>query len=149
MDAVIDTNVILHGRNTVDIEKMFTVPEVEDEVKSSEAKRRMKNMDLRVQRPSKDSLKKVKEESEKINSPTSETDEKLVALTLTLGKTLLTDDKAMQNLALRLEIDFSGYMEDKISGKREWKKICVNCGKEVSSPPCPQCGHQNLTRKTS
>jgi len=149
MDAVIDTNVILHGRNTVDIEKMFTVPEVEDEVKSSEAKSRMQNLDLRVQRPSKDSLKRVKKESNKINSPTSETDEKLVALSLTLGKTLLTDDKAMQNLALRLEIDFSGYMEDKISETREWKKVCVNCGNEVSSPPCPRCGHQNLTRKTS
>ena len=149
MDAVIDTNVILHGRKATDIQRMYTVPEVEKELKSSEAKRRKQHLDLNIQKPGKECLRKVREESNKINSPTSETDEKLVALALTLGKTLVTDDKAMQNLALRLDLDFSGYMEDKISETREWKKICVNCGKRVSSPPCPHCGHQNLTRKTS
>lgn len=149
MEVVIDTNVILHGRKATDIQRMYTVPEVEKELKSSEANRREQNLDLSIQRPGKECLRKVKEESNKINSPTSDNDEKLVALALTLGKTLVTDDKAMQNLALRLDIDFSGYMEEKIEETREWKKICVNCGKQVSSPPCPHCGHQNLTRKTS
>lgn len=149
MEAVIDTNVILHGRKATDIQRMYTVPEVEKELKSSEANRRKQNLDLNIQGPGKKDLRKVKEESNEINSPTSDTDEKLVALALTLGKTLVTDDKAMQNLALRLDVDFSGYMEEKITETREWSKICVNCGKQVSSPPCPRCGHQNLTRKTS
>ncbi len=149
MDAVIDSNVIVHGRKATDFDKLYTVPEVEKEMKSTEAERRFRNMDIHVQRPGKKELEEVRDEAEKINSPTSDADEKIVALASTLDKTLLTDDKAMQNLALRLDIDFEGYMEGKINSTMEWELRCDQCGKNVSSPPCPRCGHQKIVRKPS
>lgn len=147
MKPVIDSNVVIHGRNRQEFTKVFTVPEVFEEMKSSEARRRMDNLDIEVEAQSDESLEKVRNKSDEINSPTSETDEKLVALADTLDKTVISDDKAVQNLASHLDIDFKGYMENRIEEELEWRLVCSNCKNEVSSPPCPRCGHQDLDRK--
>ena len=149
MEPVIDANVVIHGRNRQDFRKVYTVPEVFEEMKSGMAKRRVDNLEIQAEEPSQESLKKVREKSYEINSPTSETDEKLVALAETLGRTLVSDDKAVQNLAKHLDIDFEGYMEDEIEKTLEWEFVCENCGTEVSSPPCPSCGHRKVRRRSS
>jgi len=147
MNPVIDSNVVIHGRNRQEFSRVFTVPEVFEEMKSSEARKRMDNLDIEVEETGKESIEKVQKKSREINSPTSDTDEKLVALADTLGRTLISDDKAVQNLALHLGIDFRGYMENRIDEKREWKLVCANCKNEASSRPCPVCGHRELDRK--
>ncbi len=148
MEPVIDANVVIHGRNRQDFRKVYTVPEVFEEMKSDMAKRRVDNLEIQVEEPGSESLEKVMEKSRDINSPTSETDEKLVALADTLGRTLVSDDKAVQNLAKHLDIGFEGYMEDKIEETLEWELVCENCGSKVSSPPCPNCGHQKVRRRS-
>lgn len=148
MEPVIDANVIIHGQNRESFQRVYTVPEVFEEMKSSMAQRRVDNLDIQVSEPSKDSIEKVKSKSESINSPTSGTDEKLVALADTMKKTVVSDDKAVQNLAKHLGIEFQGYMEEKIEKKLEWEILCTNCGTEVSNPPCSKCGHQTTRHRS-
>lgn len=147
MKAVIDANVLLHGRKTTKFRESLTVPEVRQEMKTEEGKQRFRNSNIDVRKAPEPSLEKVKKISQDINSPTSETDEKLVALAENTDATVVSDDKAVQNLALHLGIDFQGYMEGKIQEKRKWRLECSSCGKETSRTPCPRCGSQNLVRK--
>lgn len=146
-EAVVDANVFLHGRGDFPFEKALTVQEVVDEVESFKGRNVLENLDYEVRGFSEKSLERVVEKSDEINSPTSEADEKLVALALDQDKILVTDDIALQNLALHLEVEFKAFVEDELDEKQRWEKLCGNCGKEVSTPPCPRCGSRQVRRK--
>ena len=147
MKAILDANVLLHGRETKEFTEPVTIPEVTEEMKSTQGKRRLENTDIEVRKAPELSLKKVKKVSDSINSPTSDVDEKLIALAENMDGTVVSDDKAVQNLALHLGIDFQGYMENKIDEKRDWRIECGSCGRETSRTPCPRCGSRNPVRK--
>lgn len=125
---VVDANVIIHGRGLN--EKLVTVPEVLDELKSSEAKTSLSSFKVETRACSDENLEKVKEKSREINSETSEVDEKLLGLALDLRESLITDDKGLQNLALHLEADVEGFMDPVTDQKLSWKMVCPQCGKE-------------------
>lgn len=147
MEAVIDTNVLIHGRGKFDFDRIYVVPGVVEEVKSEMGKNILGSIDYEVIEPAESEVERVKEKSEEINSPTSDIDERLVAVAMERGLTLVTDDKAMQNLALHLDVDFEGFHDPALEDKIEWKKLCKNCGNEVSTPPCPRCGSRQIRRK--
>lgn len=147
MAAVIDTNVLLHGRGNLDHDKVFITDGVMEEVRSQRGKNVLRNFDYEVFNPSASAMEKVSEKADQLNSPTSETDEALVAAAMESGHILVTDDKAMQNLALHMDVDCEGFLDDMIDSKFRWEKVCSNCGNEVSSPPCPRCGSPQLRRK--
>lgn len=148
MKPVIDANVVIHGRNRQEFETVYTVPEVLEEMESSEARRKIDNKNLKIEDPEEDALEKVREKSDEINSPTSDTDERVVALALSLEKAVVSDDKAVQNLASHLDLDFHGYMEEEIEKELEWKLVCSNCGASVTGSRCPRCGGSEVRRKT-
>lgn len=125
---VVDANVIIHGRGMN--EKLVTAPEVLEELKSSEAKTSLSSFNVEVRACSEESLEKVRQKSDKINSQTSEVDEKLLALAIDLDTELITDDKGLQNLALHLDADVEGFMDPVTDKKLRWKKVCSNCGKK-------------------
>ncbi|WP_414837507.1 hypothetical protein ACK3SF_04520 [Candidatus Nanosalina sp. VS9-1] len=147
MEVAVDANVVIHGRRSNSFEKAYTVPEIFAELESKEAQRKADTMDLKPREPTEKSLKLVEETSEKINSPTSHEDEKLAALAHSRELTLVTDDKALQNLAEILDIDYTSYMDEEIEEALEWELVCGNCGKEISSQPCPRCGSEMIQRK--
>lgn len=147
MEAVIDTNVLIHGRGKTRYDEVYIVQEVLDEAKSSEARNRLRNMDYSVWEPSQDSLEEVKQRSDDINSPTSEADEKLLALALEKDITMVTDDKPLQNLALHLDVSFEGFLDDPAEEKFRWQRVCENCGRQVSGESCPSCGSTRLRRR--
>lgn len=147
MRPVIDANVLMHGRRNYDFRKAYTVPEVMDELESDESKLKADTLDLDVRQPSEDSMEDVEEKADEIFAKVSEADKSLVALALDLDEKLITDDKDLQNLASHLDVDFEAFMGDEIEEKLEWKKVCSNCGEEVSSPPCPRCGSDQVRRK--
>jgi UPF0271 protein len=122
-------------------------PSVQKEVKSQQGKMAMHKFDLRFVQPSEDSLQKVKDKSDELNSPTSTQDEESLALALDSSLPLVTDDKALQNLALHVEAEFKGFNTEEVSERRKWHLVCDNCGEEISSLPCPRCGSQELDRK--
>lgn len=145
--VVVDANVFLHGRANYDFEEMVTVPEVVEEVKSEQGRTVMEKVDYSVYRPSEESVEEVREVSDRISSPTSEEDELLLALALDREGELVTDDKALQNLALHMDVDFSGYMDEATTEKFVWETVCSNCGAEVEEGSCPRCGSTQVRRK--
>ena len=147
MKAAVDANVVIHGRRRNSFEEAYTVPEVFEELESTEAQRKADSMDLKPREPTDKALKIVVETAERINSPTSEADNKLAALAHSRDLTLVTDDKALQNIAEILDIDFQAYMDDEIDEALEWELLCGNCRKKIKSTPCPRCGSESLQRK--
>jgi len=145
--AVVDANVFIHGRGSYPFSKAITVQEVVDELQSNHGKNMLRNVNCEVRRPSEESVEKVKSKSQNINSPTSKQDEILLALAMELDEVILTDDIALQNLALHLDLGFKSFLEDEIEDKFRWKKLCKNCGNEVSNDRCSSCGSTRLRRK--
>lgn len=145
--VAVDANVFLHGRANYDFESMFTVPEVVEEVKSERGKTVLQKVDYSVRSPGQETVKEVSEKADEINSPTSEADEKLLALALERKEEVVTDDKPLQNLALHLDIDFSGYMDDATTKMFRWEEVCGNCGAELSGRSCSRCGSTQVRRK--
>lgn len=147
MAAVIDTNVLIHGRGNLEYDDIYVVEGVVEEAKSRRGKNVLRNLDYDVFRPSRDALDQVERKSDEINSPTSSVDEELVALAKEKDAVLVTDDKAMQNLCLHLDVKFDGFHDPGLEERQEWKKLCENCGMDVSTPPCPRCGSRRIRRK--
>jgi UPF0271 protein len=145
--AVLDANVLIHSRGQFPYSKIVVPLSVKTEVKSELSRMKMEKLDIETRNPSKEFLEKVRQKSREINSPTSEQDEGALALAIQENILLVTDDKALQNLALHLEVEFDSFNTDKVSEKREWKKVCENCGKEVSGAKCPRCGSTRMKRK--
>jgi UPF0271 protein len=148
MAPVVDTNVFVRGRNQP-FKEAVTIPEVMEEIKSEKGKQNFNTVSISVKEPSENSLEQVSSESASINSPTSEVDERLLALALDEGSRIITDDKALQNLAMHLGVEFESYMADEVAEKRSWEMVCENCGNKVSGSKCPECGSESIRRKPS
>ncbi|PSH00923.1 MAG: hypothetical protein BRC30_00945 [Nanohaloarchaea archaeon SW_7_46_7] len=147
MRPVIDANVLMHGRRNYNFTKASTVPQVMDELESEESRLKADTLELDVRKPSEDSIEQVKDKADDIYAKVSKADKALLALALDTGEKLITDDKDLQNLASHLDVNFEAFMGGEIDEQLEWKKVCFNCGEEVSSPPCPRCGSGKVRRK--
>ncbi len=147
MEKVVDANVFIHGKGSYPFTKALVIPEVLEEIQSQNARNILINTDYQVKTPSEKNVDKVKEKASEINSPTSEADEKLLALALEMDKNILTDDKALQNLALHLETGFEGFLDKATDQKFFWEKYCGNCGRKVSGSKCGSCGSTHLSKK--
>lgn len=145
--AVVDANVFIHGRGSYPFNKAVTSQDVVDELQSDHGKNMLRTVNYTVKAPSENSVKLVREKSKELNSPTSDADEKLLALARDSDLMLLTDDIALQNLALHLDLDFQGFLEDEVDNKFKWIKICKNCGSKVTKEKCSSCGSTRLRRK--
>lgn len=147
MVHVADANVFIHGRGQYPFEEAFTVPGVMEELKSQAAKTSFDTEDIEIREPGEETLEAVKQKSREISSPTSDTDEQLLALAMEMDATLLTDDKALQNLALHLGVKFESFLADRIDGRREWRRVCENCGAESGGGECDRCGSSSFLLK--
>ena len=145
-EKVVDANVLIHSRGQIN-GKILLTPGVKEELKSQNAELNLEKLDYSVYQPSNQSIEKVEEKSGEINSPTSSEDEEALALALDKDAELVTDDKALQNLAEHLQAEYSGFNEEEIEEKREWTKVCGNCGREVKGESCEACGSERLERK--
>lgn len=105
---------------------------------------------LQITEPSPEILKKVVNFIRKKDprTPLSNTDISILALTLQLKGTLISDDFALQNAATHLQVPIKTLSGKKITHLKEWKLKCKSCGKFIafSLQTCPSCGGQ-LIRK--
>lgn len=145
--AVVDANVIIHGRGSLEEDRLLTVPSVKDEIRSSEALMKLEVLDLETVTPGKETVEKVEKAAEELGSEVSTVDMELLALAIDTGEQLLTDDRDLQNLALAMDADFDGFMDEPVSEERSWVLVCENCGREVSRTPCPRCGTDQVRRR--
>ncbi|MFB6199239.1 MAG: hypothetical protein ABEJ83_00035 [Candidatus Nanohaloarchaea archaeon] len=147
MAVAVDTNVLIRSQGKPFGETVFITPSISEELKSKEAKRNLEQTDYRVVEPSEKALEKVKELSARINSPTSETDEELVALALDRDLKLVSDDKPVQNLALHLDLEFEAFFDSGVEKRMCWKRLCSNCSSLVSEGSCARCGSDSIRLK--
>lgn len=138
--------------------KQYIVPKVLEEAQSLSVKLKLETAinsgRIKVEKPSEESLDKVKEEVEKTKDRVSKTDIQILALAEELRKAgkkpeIVTDDYAIQNLAEILEIPYSQVAKPGINTVYEWKKECPACGRvyeEEDIYRCEACGSK-LRRK--
>jgi UPF0271 protein len=138
--TVVDTNVLLRT-GSPPFDQPRAPISVREEVLSDAGERRLEVSGTEFNEVDEEALEKAQKVSESINSPTSETDEEVVALALQMDEKLVSDDFAVQNLAAHLDVEFDGFMEDAVEERREWSIRCGDCGaglERMSS--CSRCG---------
>jgi UPF0271 protein len=70
----------------------------------------------------------------------SPADTELLALALDLGATVVSDDYAVQNVALALGLGVQGILQKKARSRR-WKFRCPGCNRRYAAAgTCPECG---------
>jgi UPF0271 protein len=100
---------------------------------------------IEVLEPSEESVRKVYEQIRETGDQVSKTDIELLALSLDLkerGAILLTDDYAIQNLAVLLDIPYRKVSLPGIKEVFRWASVCPACEKTYASSAleCPSCG---------
>lgn len=99
---------------------------------------------LRIREPSPESLDRIQLTARSVgdSGALSATDAGILALALDVGGILLTDDFAIQNVALALGIPVQSMLQRRAK-RRIWKFRCPGCGKRAEEPGiCPVCGSQ-------
>ena len=146
-ELVLDANTLMRGRGNLPRGEYITTPEVAEELRSESSQNIYENRDIDVVSASEEEMGKVREQSREISSPTSGPDESIVALALERGGKVVSDDKAVQNLCLWLDVGFQSFMQDEVDEKMQWEVKCVDCGSKVSGSKCSTCGSSNIERK--
>ncbi|MCQ1535424.1 NOB1 family endonuclease [Methanosarcina sp. KYL-1] len=145
---IADSAVFIMGNCDVDSSLLITVPSVADELKSRDALLRFdlaKEGGLRVEWPEPEMVKEIKQMAEHTRDveELSKTDIEILAKALEHRDTavLLTDDYAVQNVAVQLGIQVKPIAQKKIRDLIIWQKQCIGCKKTFEKGEvCPICG---------
>jgi UPF0271 protein len=134
---------------------LITVPSVVNELKSSEAAMRFdlaRENGARVEVPLPRMIDEVLGMAEHTRDmeelSTTDIDILAKALERKDDATLLTDDYAVQNVAVMLGIDVKPVVQKKIRDILVWEKQCVGCRKRFDEGDvCPICGSELKKRR--
>ena len=127
--------------------ELLTTPGVVAELADIRSKCRYESLlaaGLRVQEASGRSIENVRTAALSVGDAErlSETDTGILALALETGSTILSDDFAIQNVALALGIPVQP-VQQRRAKKRIWKFRCTGCGRLAKKTgECPFCGSQ-------
>jgi endoribonuclease Nob1 len=145
---IADSAVFIMGNCDLDSSLMITVPSVADELKSRDSVLRFdlaKEAGLRVEWPEPKMVNEVKSKAEQTrdSEELSKTDVEILAKALEYRDRgiLLTDDYAVQNVAVQLGIQVKPIVQRKIKDIIIWQKQCTGCRKTFAKGDvCPICG---------
>ena len=133
---------------------VVTIAEVFEELNGESIFRfeSMKGAGMKLESPKKETIKKIIQISEDTGDRNvlSTTDIGLIATAFEIGGILVTDDYAMQNVAIEIGIEIEGRDKNIIKEKRIWIFKCQSCGRENKKniDNCPVCGGE-FRRKNS
>ena len=150
---VLDASAFINEYHTT--EPTATVPSVREELKDESAYRydAMEGSGMHIQIPEDGTVERVRRAAQQTGDleVLSETDIRLIAATLELGGTVVTDDYAMQNVAEHLDVDVDLIAQEGISEQRDWQFQCQGCGREFDEhrDRCPICGADLARKKPS
>ena len=145
---IADSAVFIMGNCNLDSSLIITVPSVADELKSRDSVLRFdlaKEEGLRVEWPEPEMVKEVRRKAEQTrdSEELSKTDIEILAKALEYRDkgVLLTDDYAVQNVAVQLGIQVKPIAQKKIKDIILWQKQCIGCRKTFEKGDvCPICG---------
>jgi UPF0271 protein len=125
--------------------EIFTTPSVVEEIADVRSRCRLEALlatGLSVHPPSLEGMRRASEAAEGTGDITrlSPADTDLLALALDTGATVVSDDYALQNVALSLGLGVSGILRGRGRARR-WRFRCPGCNRRYTSAgACPACG---------
>ena len=141
---VLDASAFIQEYHTT--EPTATVPSVREELEDESAYRydAMEGSGMHIQIPEDGTVERIRRAADGSGDleVLSETDVRLIAATLELDGTLVTDDYAMQNVAETLDLSVEVIAQGGIDEQRDWQFQCQGCGREFDDhrERCPICG---------
>jgi len=155
---VLDTSAVIAGfvPGIIDV-RQVTVREVLDEAKDLCSKLELETAvdagKILVMEPSKEALVEVKKKTRQTGDRVSNTDVKLLALSLDILRAgdkpeMVTDDYAIQNLASIFNIPYRRVVMPGITEIFTWQMICPACGRKYAAAftKCEVCGSELIRR---
>lgn len=135
-------------------EQMVTVPEVVSEILDENSSLYFSVKGLRVESASEKSVEIVRKASAETGDiyRLSETDLKVLAKALDEKEkgnevVIVTDDYSIQNVALKLGIEFESVVQEGISKAFKWVRVCRGCGRKIDREICPVCGGEAIVKR--
>ena len=136
--------------------KFLTVPGIENEIINKQSKQYFESMlstKMKVSKASEDSYKIITEQAKETGDydVLSKIDLDIIALGYETKGTIVTDDFAIQNVALVLELNFVSCSDKIITEKRFWRYKCAACNhkEKEKRKDCPICGNTEILRVKS
>ena len=136
--------------------EFLTVPGIENEIVNKQSKQYFQNMlsiKLKVSKANENSYKIVKKQAKETGDydVLSKIDLDIIALGYESKGTIVTDDFAIQNVALALELKFVSCSDKIITEKRFWRYKCTACNhkEKEKRKDCPVCGNTEILRVKS
>ena len=130
-----------------------TVPGIKSEIVNRQSRQYFENMlatHLKVMKAQKNSYDVVNKEAKETGDydVLSKVDMDILALGYECKGTIITDDFAIQNVALALEVRFLSCSGKVISEKRAWRYKCTACNhkEKVKLKNCSVCGNEEIRR---
>ena len=136
--------------------EFLTVPGIKNEIINKQSKQYFENMlstKLKIMKANEQSYKVVKEQAKETGDydVLSPIDLDIIALGYETKGTIVTDDFAIQNVALVLELNFVSCSDKIITEKRFWRYKCAACNhkEKEKRKDCPICGNTEILRVKS
>ena len=133
--------------------EFVTVPGIKSEIVNRQSRQYFENMlatHLKVMKAQKNSYDVVNKEAKETGDydVLSKVDIDILALGYECKGTIITDDFAIQNVALALEVKFLSCSGKVISEKRAWRYKCTACNhkEKVKLKNCSVCGNEEIRR---
>ena len=133
--------------------EFVTVPGIKTEIVNRQSRQYFENMlatHLKVMKAQKDSYDVINKEAKETGDydVLSKVDMDILALGYECKGTIITDDFAIQNVALALEVKFLSCSGKVISEKRAWRYKCTACNhkEKVKLKNCSVCGNEEIRR---
>ena len=133
--------------------EFVTVPGIKNEIINRQSRQYFENMlatQLKVMKAQKNSYDVVNKEAKETGDydVLSKVDRDILALGYECKGTIITDDFAIQNVALALELKFLSCSGKVISEKRAWRYKCTACNhkEKVKLKNCSVCGSEEIRR---
>ena len=133
--------------------EIVTVSGIKSEIINRQSRQYFENMlatQLKVMKAQKKSYDVVNKEAKETGdyNVLSKVDMDILALGYECKGTIITDDFAIQNVALALELKFLSCSGKVISEKRAWRYKCTACNhkEKVKLKNCSVCGSEEIRR---
>ena len=133
--------------------KLATVANIDEEIINRQSKQyyiSLKSKGLKIVEPNEKSLELVSKKATETGDydVLSSMDLKILALGYELKGTIVSDDFAIQNVSLYMQVEIIGCNGNKIKEIRKWKYKCSACNKITVKKEitCSVCGSKDIFR---
>jgi endoribonuclease Nob1 len=133
--------------------KLITISQIESEIQNKQSLQyflNLKEIGLEIREPSRKNLEIVKSNAVKTGDldVLSDTDQKILAIAYETKSTIVSDDFAIQNVALYMNIEYISCNGKTIKELRKWKYKCSACNfvSANKNSECITCGSKDIFR---